>query len=168
MINRTPTTGMQSRANQQAGRAGGVHYGRNPHMGGAGAQARQNMGQPRAASEAPENAARSKQQNEQPGEQNQNIQSPNSGANLEPAALTDGAAPEALKNPLFLPGYLRTWIGKTVRAEFLIGTNIMEERTGTLTDVGANYIILKELETRNHVVCDTHSLKFIAAVEDGY
>ncbi len=177
MMNRTPITGMQPRSNQHGGRSGSVHYGRNPggRAGGfggenAGAQPRRDMHQPHAQPSpdarpaAPESAESSKAP--EAGSDQQYIKGI---APSGPSAGThDDAAPEALKNPIFLPGQLRTWIGKTIRAEFLIGTNIIEERTGELTDVGANYIVLNEAETRNRVLCDIHSIKFITAVEDIY
>ncbi len=170
MINRTPMTGMQPRSDQQAGR-GGVHYGRNPHAGGngarhgGGAQQRENISQQRAQQPGADAHAAQRQR---AGREAQKEQSLPPSSLAEPAVPDNDSAPELLKNSLFLQGHLRTWIGKTVRAEFLIGTNIIEDRTGTLTEVGANYIVIKELETRNHVLCDIHSIKFITAVEEGY
>ena len=54
---------------------------------------------------------------------------------------TDEFIPESLESELFMPGYLRTQIGKYMRVEFLIG-NQTTDVTGRLSDVGASFIIL--------------------------
>ena len=45
---------------------------------------------------------------------------------------------------------------------FLLGTNLIQDRTGTLKDVGISYIILKEEETNNLVMCDIYSIEFVS------
>ncbi|AWI03278.1 hypothetical protein [Clostridium drakei] len=61
----------------------------------------------------------------------------------------------------YTQGYLRTQIGKRVRVFFLIGTNIVQDREGILTDVGISYIILKETGTNINVLCDIYAIKFV-------
>ena len=61
----------------------------------------------------------------------------------------------------YLNGFLLTQIGKRITAEFLIGSNTIESRTGTLIGVGANYILLSEFPSNNILSCDFYSIKFI-------
>ncbi|WP_053956489.1 hypothetical protein [Inediibacterium massiliense] len=61
----------------------------------------------------------------------------------------------------YTQGYLRTQIGQYVKVEFLIGTNMLIDREGTLMDVGISYIILQEPETDDLVLCDIYSIKFV-------
>lgn len=61
----------------------------------------------------------------------------------------------------FINGYLRTQIGRKVTVDFLIGTNTLVDRTGTLLGVGANYILINELETDDITVCDFYTIKFV-------
>lgn len=61
----------------------------------------------------------------------------------------------------YTQGYLRTQIGKRVRVTFLIGTNLIQDRTGTLLQVGISYIILRETDTNSKVLCDIYSIKFV-------
>ncbi|TDT60947.1 hypothetical protein [Fonticella tunisiensis] len=65
-----------------------------------------------------------------------------------------------LTNIAYLQAYLRTQIGKRVRIEFLIGTNTLTDRSGTLTDVGISYVILRD-PSGARVVCDLYSIKFV-------
>ncbi|MDP4094368.1 MAG: hypothetical protein Q8920_13515 [Bacillota bacterium] len=66
-----------------------------------------------------------------------------------------------LSSTQFLPGFLRTQIGKRVRVDFLIGTNTMQDRSGLLLAVGASYILLREQETDDLLTCDLYSIKFV-------
>ncbi len=61
----------------------------------------------------------------------------------------------------YTQGYLRTQIGKRVKIFFLIGTNIVQDRDGILTDVGISYVILRELETNYKILCDIYAIKFV-------
>ena len=64
-------------------------------------------------------------------------------------------------NIQFTQGYLRTQIGSKVRVEFLIGTNSLQDRRGTLVYVGISYIIIQEEETDDLLLCDIYSIKFV-------
>lgn len=64
-------------------------------------------------------------------------------------------------DPEFTQGYLRQNIGSRVRVEFLIGTNMLTDRTGTLVDVGISYIILLLADTDDLLLCDIYSIKFV-------
>ncbi len=64
-------------------------------------------------------------------------------------------------SPQYLNQFLVTQIGRKVRAEFLIGTGMLIDKTGVLVEVGANYIILNETATDDYIACDYYSLKFV-------
>jgi len=61
----------------------------------------------------------------------------------------------------YTQGYLKTQIGRHIKVEFLIGTNMMIDREGTLVDVGISYIIIREVETDDLLLCDIYSIKFV-------
>jgi len=61
----------------------------------------------------------------------------------------------------YTQGYLRTQIGRYVKIEFLIGTNMLVDREGVLKDVGISYVILQEPETDDLLLCDIYSIKFV-------
>ncbi|MHB1391879.1 MAG: hypothetical protein ACYCYE_02190 [Clostridia bacterium] len=61
----------------------------------------------------------------------------------------------------YTQGYLKTQIGRRVKIEFLIGTNMLIDREGTLIDVGISYIIIREVETDDLLLCDIYSIKFV-------
>lgn len=61
----------------------------------------------------------------------------------------------------YTQGYLQTQIGARIKIEFLIGTNMLVDREGTLTDVGISYIIIQEVETDDLLLCDIYSIKFV-------
>jgi hypothetical protein len=69
--------------------------------------------------------------------------------------------PITVSSTLYTPGFLRTAIGKRVRVEFLIGTNTLTDRTGTLIAVGASYILLRLIESDDILLCDIYSIKFV-------
>jgi len=78
------------------------------------------------------------------------------------AATPAGEPPiTTLTSKNYVPGYLRTQIGRRVKVEFLIGTNMLIDREGTLMEVGASYIILQESETDDLLLCDLYSIKFV-------
>jgi len=86
-----------------------------------------------------------------------------------PAAVqpvSDGMAqvPQTVQNVLFTPGFLRTQIGRRVRVEFLIGTNNLTDRTGTLVAVGASYIIIRPIDSDDLMLCDMYSIKFVTII----
>lgn len=62
----------------------------------------------------------------------------------------------------YTQGYLKTQIGKRMRVTFLLGTNLIQDREGTLQEVGISYIILKEIDTNILTLCDIYAIKFVA------
>ncbi len=80
---------------------------------------------------------------------------------LQPSAVQPGnQVPSTVENPFFTPGFLRTQIGRKIRVEFLLGTNLLTDRTGTLVAVGASYIVLRLIDSDDLMMCDIYSIKF--------
>lgn len=69
--------------------------------------------------------------------------------------------PESLKNTVYTPAFLKRYIGRLVKVEFLIGSNYLEDRTGILLEVGASYILLRAVQDNNLLYCDIFSIKFV-------
>ena len=61
----------------------------------------------------------------------------------------------------YTQGYLKSQIGARIKIEFLIGTNMLIDREGTLVDVGISYLIIREIETDDLLLCDIYSIKFV-------
>ncbi|MEG1416807.1 MAG: hypothetical protein RSC49_09445, partial [Clostridium sp.] len=51
-------------------------------------------------------------------------------------------------------------IGRYIRCEFLLGTNLLTDKAGVLKEVGINYFVLVDA-SRDEVMCDLYSLKFV-------
>ena len=66
-------------------------------------------------------------------------------------------------NEGFLQAYLTKLIGTTVRVEFLIGTNMLTDRTGVVEEVGVNYIVLRDLAGAR-VMGDLYAIKFVTSL----
>lgn len=81
--------------------------------------------------------------------------------------ITSGS-PETITNNLYTPAFLRDHIGKLVRIQFLIGTNVLEDRTGILEEVGLSYVLLRSIESGNLLYCDIYSIKFVIIAENPY
>jgi hypothetical protein len=80
---------------------------------------------------------------------------------LTPITPFNQPVPVTTENILFLNAFLKTVIGRRVTVDFLIGTNTLTDRTGTLLAVGANYIVINEVETDDILICDFFSIKFV-------
>ncbi|WP_315117329.1 hypothetical protein [uncultured Clostridium sp.] len=70
-------------------------------------------------------------------------------------------APPVQRDVNYTQGWLTTQIGKYVKIEFLIGTNMLIDREGTLTEVGISYVVIRESGTKNTVMCDIYAIKFV-------
>ncbi len=64
-------------------------------------------------------------------------------------------------NPLYNQGWLQQQIGKYIKVGFLLGTNLFQDRTGILQEVGISFIVLKETSTNDLLMCDMYSIKFV-------
>lgn len=73
--------------------------------------------------------------------------------------------PETLTNTAYTPAFLKKYIGRLVRIEFLIGSGYLEDRTGILLEVGASYVLLRSVQDRNLLYCDIYSIKFVTISE---
>lgn len=73
--------------------------------------------------------------------------------------------PTSLKNSSFMPAFLSKHIGKLIRAESLIGDRL-ETKTGILLNVGAGFMVLRQLRSNNTVICDLFAVKYITVVHD--
>lgn len=79
------------------------------------------------------------------------------------APITDITQPQPMttESLQYLNGFLKSQIGRRVHVEFLLGTNTMTDRTGTLLGVGANYILMRETDSDDLLVCDFYNIKFV-------
>lgn len=64
----------------------------------------------------------------------------------------------------YIPNYLASNIGKSVRAEFIIGTSQYADKTGILSEVGINYFVLHDVNSRTDTMCDLYSVKFVTVL----
>jgi len=69
--------------------------------------------------------------------------------------------PPSATDPGYIPYFLRSNIGKSVKAEFIIGTNQFIDKTGRLLEVGINYFVLEDYISRARVMCDLYSVRFV-------
>jgi hypothetical protein len=63
----------------------------------------------------------------------------------------------------YIPGYLLSNIGKNVRAEFVIGNSYVD-KVGRLIEVGVNYFVLDDVNSKTHIMCDLYSVKFVTVI----
>jgi len=95
--------------------------------------------------------------------------SPSTAATPKPSTTTQyEIAPGSpiVNNPLYNQGWLQKQIGKYVKADFLLGTNTYQDRTGILQEVGISFIVLKEIGTNNLIMCDIYSIKFVTVFDN--
>lgn len=79
---------------------------------------------------------------------------------LEPITEYNQPVPFTANNMQYLNTFIRSQIGRRVHVDFLIGTN-MVEKDGYLVAVGANFILLNPIDTRDMIACDFHNIKFM-------
>ena len=65
----------------------------------------------------------------------------------------------------YIPYYLAENIGRSVRAEFIIGTSQFVDKTGILSEVGINYFVLDDPGSRTKIMCDLYSVKFVTILQ---
>lgn len=61
----------------------------------------------------------------------------------------------------YLQGFYQTQIGRFVRVEHLMGTNVVQTELGFLVGVGINYIVLQAADTPNITIVDMYSIKSV-------
>lgn len=96
-----------------------------------------------------------------PNENNQNVQ-------LNNNTTSPSNMPETLTNSIYTPAFLRNYIGKLVKVEFLIGTTNLQDRIGILLEVGASYIVLRSVQDSNLLYCDIFSIKFVTISNNSF
>lgn len=82
--------------------------------------------------------------------------------------VIDANSPEIMTNGIYTPAFLRQYLGRLVRIEFLIGTEDLIDRIGILEDVGASYVLLRSIESGNLLYADIYSIKFVVISENPY
>lgn len=86
-----------------------------------------------------------------------------------PISFSDDATgsvqgPPPSTEPGFIPYYLSSNIGRNVRCEFVIGTNQYVDKAGMLSEVGINYFVLRDINSRTDIMCDLYSVKFVTVL----
>jgi hypothetical protein len=97
---------------------------------------------------------------EEPRNMNQNQPTDNSQSN-ERSDFPQAPGSPTILGIEYTQGYLKTIIGKRVRVTFLIGTDSLTDRTGILEEVGISFIVLRDINTGVHTMCDIYSIKFV-------
>jgi hypothetical protein len=83
-------------------------------------------------------------------------------AGAMPRTLDGPQTPVTVASPYYTAGFLRNFIGKNVRVEFIVGTaGAVTDRVGTLLEVGASYIVIQPLLTDDLLMCDLYSIRFV-------
>lgn len=86
------------------------------------------------------------------------------GMSARPGAVSPAAleTPTTVESPYYTAGFLRNFLGKNMRVEFLIGTTgPLVDRIGVLVEVGASYIVLRPYLSDDLLMCDLYSIKFV-------
>ncbi|MEL4106694.1 hypothetical protein AAFA46_07665 [Oscillospiraceae bacterium WX1] len=71
--------------------------------------------------------------------------------------------PPSVMSPGYIPNYLKSQIGKRVRAEFVF-SSLYLDKTGILREVGVNYFVLEDNATHAMIMCDLYSARFVTSV----
>lgn len=79
----------------------------------------------------------------------------------QPAPGAFRQAPPPTTDINYIPGFLASNIGKSVRAEFIVGSNQYVDKTGILSAVGINYFVLQDVNSRTYTMCDLYSVRFV-------
>lgn len=82
-----------------------------------------------------------------------------------PVDFTQEPGPPVTTDIGYTQGYLKTQIGKSVKIEFLVGTNSTTDRIGTLIDVGISYVLLRLAESDDILMGDLYAIKFVTIYE---
>ena len=65
----------------------------------------------------------------------------------------------------YVPYFLAQNMGKSVRAEFIIGNNQYVDKTGIISEVGVSYFVLTDTGSRTRIMCDLYSVKFVTVLD---
>lgn len=78
-----------------------------------------------------------------------------------PVTIGQEPGPPVTTDIGYTQAFLKTQIGKKVRIEFLIGTNTLTDRIGTIVGVGISYILIRLEETDDIMLGDIYAIKFV-------
>lgn len=78
-----------------------------------------------------------------------------------PVDFTMGPVPSITQDIGYTQGFLKKHIGEKCKIEFLIGTNSLTDRIGTLIEVGISYVVLRLVESDDEMMGDLYSIKFV-------
>ncbi len=92
----------------------------------------------------------------------------NNQTQLNNNTTTPSNMPETLTNSIYTPAFLRNYIGKLMKVEFLIGNSGLQDRIGILLEVGASYIVLRSVQDNNLLYCDIFSIKFVTISNNSF
>jgi hypothetical protein len=82
--------------------------------------------------------------------------------NTAPMLPLDMQMPSTVSSTYYTAGFLKQFLGRNMRVEFLIGsTGALVDRVGVLVEVGASYIVLQPYLTDDLLMCDLYSIKFV-------
>ena len=84
-------------------------------------------------------------------------------AGADPSLDTQQGPPPSTEKG-YIPYYLANNIGRSVRAEFIIGSNQYADKTGVLSEVGINYFVLHDVNSNTDIMCDLYSVKFVTVL----
>lgn len=79
----------------------------------------------------------------------------------QPITGTFRQAPPPTTDINYIPGFLASNIGRSVRAEFIIGSSQYVDKAGILSAVGINYFVLQDPSSRTYTMCDLYSVRFV-------
>ena len=83
------------------------------------------------------------------------------GGDMSPITDLTQPMPMTVESLQYLNGFMRTQIGRKVLVQFLLGTNTLTDRSGTLLGVGSNYILINETDSDDLLACDFYNIKFV-------
>lgn len=83
------------------------------------------------------------------------------GTDVVPSGPGTVSGPPAAGEVGYIQEYLARNIGRYVKIEFLIGTNMLVDREGVIREVGTNYVVIQEPETDDLLMADLYAVKFV-------
>lgn len=80
------------------------------------------------------------------------------------ANIIPWVTPKETNNSNYLQDYLKTIVGRLIKADFLINSDNLVSKEGILKEVGSDYIVLDMLQSNGMLLCDLYSIKFVEIV----
>ena len=101
---------------------------------------------------------------QQRGTDAKKMQTPGQGGAIDaiPMMPLEMPPPTTVTSTYYTAGFLKQFLGRNMRVEFLIGTGgALVDRVGVLVEVGASYIVLQPYLTDDLLIADLYSIKFV-------